>query len=131
MKRGICQLCKYTLTEFETCPSKGADTCQRSPTLTKEWDRFDDGLKAGLALSGLDIHDTDEIASGISHFKDRAAAVEFAEREIERYTRSNFARAWFFERVKKIASGDLTPIVFGKSPAQKVAEKLGIAYLQV
>jgi len=139
MRKEMCKLCKLTegkgVYPLENCPSEDMDTCHASPTFIngfiKEWDGLDDQMKAWIKLLGVTIHDTDEIVWAISHFKTKEDAVSFAEKEIERYTRSNFRMAWLYERVKKIASGDLAPIVFGKSPAQQVAEELNIPYLGV
>jgi len=105
--------------------------CEQKERAVKEWDSLDDWLKAIIMLSGLTVQDTDEIAFAVSHFKNSAAAISFAEKEIERYTCSNFSMAWFYERVKDVARGNYSPFVFRKTVAQQVAEKLNIAYFSV
>ena len=166
MKEEICALCRLEIDNGlrsdvgVPCQSEDESTCHAEQSLRetweKEWDDLEPQWRVIVLLNRVKANEPYKILKALSYFDTTEDAVDFANENIKRYTTSNFAAAWFYEEIKRIAKvcscceifkgkyGNCKNILGEsckldtkkafynqKTVAQQVAEELGITYLGV
>ena len=112
MKKNLCNLCKIKRCDWESeCPFEKEDSCPKEASLQKEWDSLSPAMQLSILCARCNIKDTEKILEGISYFSNVDQVVKGAEKLIQEFTRSNFSKAHFYEKVRTLA----LKIVYGSN----------------
>lgn len=102
----LCHLCrigsKALRCEFPA-NQHARETCPNIATAKKEWEKMPISMKAWPCYRQSIKLEREHVIEGISCFPLVMDAIEDADKNIAKYTKSNFPEALFWERVKREA----------------------------